>query len=300
MKKSFWEIFIPLSLSVLVLFFLFKSETGINSEAEPFFRSLNRKKSTQKVIEEISEEDIKFSELKEKIISEEGIYSLYIKNMIDYKVYEFNPEEQFYLLSLFKIPIAYIVTRDVEKGNLNWEDRIEYKREDYFNNFGTISSLGFGTEFSLQKLIELMLRESDNTAPNMIKRELGEEYLNNEFKKITGDKNADLFDEYLLTDIKKCSIQWEGIFYKKWLNDENVNLLLSFLNPTSYDESLTPYLGEDLIFYHKVGIAPGLYHNCGIIRGENKDLILCLMSKDITDESFDKVNQYVAEFVNEL
>jgi len=41
-----------------------------------------------------------------------------------------------------------------------------------------------------------------------------------------------------------------------------------------------------------------MYHNCGIIRGENKDMILCLMSKDITEESFDRVNQYVAEFIN--
>jgi len=146
--------------------------------------------------------------------------------------------------------------------------------------------------------VELMLRESDNAAPIILKRHLGEEYLNTEFKKISGYETADLFDEELLTNPKKCGYLIEGIFYKKWISDESVNLLLSYLNPTSYDEALNPYLKENLAFYHKVGFSTAMYHNCGIIRSENKDLILCLMSKEITDESFDRVNQYVAEFVN--
>ena len=70
--------------------------------------------------------------------------------------------------------------------------------------------------------------------------------------------------------------------------------------PTSYDNKINPYLEESLTFYHKVGIMEGMYHDCGIIKGEDKDLILCLMSKDITEESFNNVVNYIAEFVNEL
>lgn len=297
MKKQRWQ-FIVFLFSLLFIFIVFKKELGENSKIKNLLKELNIDFDIpeEKTPAQINEE--KFQELKNKISIEEGIYGLYIKDMLTDETYEMNSEEEFYPLSLFKIPIAYIVARDVEKGNLNWDDEIEYSYQDFFNQYGTIHSFGYGSKFDLRKVVELMLRESDNAAPNILKRHLGEDYLNTEFKKISGYETADLFDEELLTNPKKCGYLIEGIFFKKWISDESVNLLLSYLNPTSYDEALNPYLNDNLTFYHKVGFSTAMYHNCGIIRGENKDLILCLMSKEITDESFDRVNQYVAEFVN--
>jgi hypothetical protein len=145
-----------------------------------------------------------------------------------------------------------------------------------------------------------MVRESDNTAPKMLKRVIGEEYLDEEYKKITGDKSAELFDENLTSSPKKCAQTMEGIFYKNWISDESKNTLLSFMYPTSYDTTILPNLEEGLTFYHKVGIGEAKYHNCGIVKGEDRDFILCLMSRDITDDSFGNVSRYVAEFINEL
>ncbi len=284
--------------SILLLAIVFKNELGKNSKIKNLLNELNINLNFSKEDTNSVTNEGKFQELKSKIEREEGIYGLYIKDMLNGKTYEIDTEEEFYPLSLFKIPIAYIVARDIERGELKWDDTVVYRNEDFFNQYGTIHSFGYGSEFKLQKVVELMLRESDNAAPNILKRHLGEDYLNTEFKKISGYETADLFDEELLTNPIKCGYLIEGIFYKKWISDESVNLLLSYLNPTSYDEALNPYLNDNLTFYHKVGFSTAMYHNCGIIRGENKDLILCLMSKEITDESFDRVNQYVAEFVN--
>ncbi len=284
--------------SLLFVLIIFKSELGTASPIKNLLKELNIHIGNSEEEATVSVSDKNFNNLKNKISSEEGIYGLFVKDMLNGKVYEMNVEEEFYPLSLSKLPIAYIVTRDVERGELKWDDTVVYRNEDFFNQYGTIHSFGYGSEFELNKVVELMLRESDNAAPNILKRHLGEEYLNTDFKKISGYETADLFDEELLTNPIKCGYLIEGIFYKKWISDESVNLLLSYLNPTSYDEALNPYLNDNLTFYHKVGFSTAMYHNCGIIRGENKDLILCLMSKEITDESFDRVNQYVAEFVN--
>ena len=285
-------------VSLLFLAIIVKSELGNNSQIKNLLSELNINLNFSNKDPNPVTNDDKFQELKNKISNEEGVYGLYIKDILNGKTYKMNVEEEFYPLSLLKLPIAYIVARDVEKGDLKWDEMLEYKYEDYFNQFGTINSFGFGSTFELKKIVELMLRESDNAAPNMLRRHLGVDYLNEEFKKISGDSTIDLFDEELVTNPEKCAFIIEGIFYKKWLSDESVNLLLGYLNPTSYDEALNPYLNDNLTFYHKVGFSTAMYHNCGIIRGENKDLILCLMSKEITDESFDRVNQYVAEFVN--
>ena len=297
MKKQTWQIIVFIS-SILFITIVFKNELGNNSQIKNLLHNINFDFDLpqEKDITQINNE--RFEELKNKVSYEEGVYGIYIKDMIGGTVFEMNANEEFYPLSLFKLPIAYIVTRDVERGELKWDDTLIYKPGDFFNQYGTIHSFGFGSKYELKKVVELMLRESDNAAPIILKRHLGEEYLNTEFKKISGYETADLFDEELLTNPKKCGYLIEGIFYKKWISDESVNLLLSYLNPTSYDEAINPYLNDNLTFYHKVGFSTAMYHNCGIIRGENKDLILCLMSKEITDESFDRVNQYVAEFVN--
>lgn len=304
MKRIKWAVIIPFLLSLMVVFFLFKKETELPEEpTDPIFR-INRRETdtdqTDDVVVEKSPQDIEFESLITNIMAETGTYGLYIKDVNLNKEYEYNSNEQFYPLSLFKLPLAYIVVRDVEKGDLAWEDTLEYKREDYYDGFGTIGASGVGSEFRLDKLVELMIRESDNTAPKMLKRILGEEYLNEEYKKVTGDKSVELFDENLTTSPKKCSQTTEGIFYKDWISDESKNFLLSFMYPTSYDKTISPVLNEGLTFYHKVGIAEGMYHNCGIIRGENKDLILCLMSQGITENGFDNVSRYTAEFINGL
>ena len=297
MKKQNIIILVFIS-SLFFLAVVFKSELGKNSPIKNLLKELNIDLSFSKEDTNSLTNEDKFQYLKSKIENEEGIYGLYIKDMLNGKTHEMNVEKEFYPLSLFKLPIAYIVARDAERGELKWDDTVEYKPEDYFNQFGTIHSFGYGSEFELKKVVELMLRESDNAAPNMLKRHLGEEYLNTEFKKISGYETADLFDEELLTTPQKCGYLIECIFYKKWISDESVSLLLSYLNPTSYDETLNPYLNKNLTFYHKVGFSTAMYHNCGIIKGEGKDFIFCLMSKDITGESFDRVNQYVAEFIN--
>ena len=241
-----------------------------------------------------------FSDLVSVIRNSEGTFGLYIKDLSLNTEYEFNENEDFYPLSLYKVPVSYIVVKDIEKGKLNWEDEITYTRSDYYDQYGTIASSGFGSKYTVDKIVELMLRESDNTAFKMIENLLGKEYLNSEFKKITENENADLFNEEEVTTPKTFAFIIENIFFKTSMQDQNREKLLSYMYPTAYDEALNPYLRENLVFYHKVGISEGMYHNCGIVRSEEKNIILCLMSKNFTEESFNQVNRNVAEFISSL
>lgn len=241
-----------------------------------------------------------FSDLKSTISRSQGVFGLYIKDVGSNKVYEINSNETYYPLSLYKLPIAYIVARDVQNGDLSWDDELSYTRADYFNQFGTIASYGFGSEFSLEKVVELMLRESDNVAPKMIARYLGEDYINSEYRKMTGNKKADLFDEDSFISPKSFSLLIENIFLKEWLDDQTKDKILSFLYPTSYDLTITPYLDESLTYYHKVGISENMYHDCGLVKSDSDSLIVCLMSKDTSEESLDEVSKKTADFINSL
>lgn len=292
LRKFIFSIIILTTLLVIILLFINELKSG-SDDTQPSNTSTENDANLNSV--KLNKE---FSDLVSVIQNSEGTFGLYIKDLSLNTEYKFNENEEFYPLSLYKIPISYIVVKDVEKGKLNWEDEIIYTRSDYYDQYGTIALSGFGSKYTIDKLIELMLRESDNTALKMIENLLGKEYLNSEFKKITENENADLFNEEEVTTPKAFAYIIENIFFKVSMQDQNREKLLSYMYPTAYDEALNPYLRENLVFYHKVGISEGMYHNCGIVRNEEKNIILCLMSKDFTEESFNRVNQYVAEFIN--
>jgi len=285
------------SLSLIVL--LIVNETASKGEKVSPLRIFNRNKNIETPIVEDSN-DKKFSDLKSFIEKSEGTFGLYIKDINTNKEYEINSDLKFYPLSLYKVPISYILVRDIEKGDISWDDTLTYTQSDYYDQYGTIASSGFGSEYSLETVIELMLRESDNAAFKMISNLLGEEYLNSEFRKMTGNKKINLFDEYSETSPRECSLLIENIFFKKWLENENVEKILSFMYPTSYDNTLSLYFDEELTYHHKVGIFENIYHDCGIVRGESTNIIVCLMSKDSTEESLDSVSKKTAEFINDL
>ena len=60
-------------------------------------------------------------------------------------------------------------------GRLDLEERIPYLREDYETGTGVIVGYRFGTAFTLRKLAELAIVESDNAAANMLLRRLGKQ-----------------------------------------------------------------------------------------------------------------------------
>ena len=298
MKRALSISWISILASLLVISLLILNETTPKIDNLSPLRIFSKNRGTTPIIED--SQNRRFSDLESLIQNSKGTFGLYIKDIDNNIEYEINSSSKFYPLSLYKVPISYIIVRDIENEDISWEDTLTYTQSDYYDQYGTIASSGFGSEYSLDKVIELMLRESDNTAFKMISNLLGEAYLNSEFRKMTGNKKIDLFDEYSETSPIECSVLMENIFFKGWLEDENVEKILSFMYPTSYDNTLSLYFDEELTYYHKVGIYESMYHDCGVVRGESKNIIVCLMSKDSTEESLNFVSKKTAEFINEL
>ncbi len=298
MRKGKDVLIIAIISSLISLILILINEIK-NSPGDGFFNNILKSKSSPNTVVTQSENK-EFSDLTRLIEEQEGIFGLYIKDMSSNKTYEYNTDENFYPLSLYKIPVSYLVARDVDKGDISWEDEITYTKDDYFDQYGTVASSGFGSQYKLEKIVELMLRESDNSAYKMIKNSLGEDYLDDEFKKITGNKNRQLFDEEELISPKEFSLLFENIFFKNWLNDQSKEKLLSYMYPTSYDNTISLYLKDDLTFYHKVGLAGSQYHDCGLVKNDTKNIIVCLMTGETTEESLDFVSNKTAEFINNL
>lgn len=74
------------------------------------------------------------------------------------------------------------------------------------------------------------------------------------------------------------------------------------MKKTNYDDRIYSGLNAGLVFSHKAGNWPNdlSWHDCGIVIGDKKDIVVCLMSSNAKFVDFLLVAQKVGEFVTSL
>ncbi len=93
--------------------------------------------------------------------------------------------------SLVKIPIMASCFYAVKEGRIRLEETLKLKAGQRALGSGCLKDAPAGAEFSISKLIEYMITQSDNTAANMLIDRIGIDCLNGYFKKL-GQKNTNI------------------------------------------------------------------------------------------------------------
>lgn len=87
-----------------------------------------------------------------------------------------NSKERFAMQSVYKLPIAMAVMKQVEDGKLGWEQVVEVTRADFVSP-GQRSPLRDqnpkGTKVTVEELVRLAISESDGTASDVLMRLAG-------------------------------------------------------------------------------------------------------------------------------
>ena len=104
-----------------------------------------------------------------------GVYAL---RLSDGTEMSYDADRSWYLSSTTKVPVAIAVLQKVEAGQLRLEQELTLQTSDYVDGAGSLLWAEPGTRYSLQDLVEKMLRHSDSTATDMLIRLVGEDELN--------------------------------------------------------------------------------------------------------------------------
>lgn len=104
--------------------------------------------------------------LVEYIKSQKNIVGLYFEYLPSGVSIGINDKEEFNIVSLSKVPLVMSVLRKVEKGKMSLDDIIVIKKENLNSEFGSLWKRGEGAKVSVKELVEICLKESDNTAYN--------------------------------------------------------------------------------------------------------------------------------------
>lgn len=95
-----------------------------------------------------------------------------------------NATRDWYLSSTVKVPVAVVLLRKVERGEISLDQEVTLKSSDWVDGMGPLLIAKPGTSFKVSYLLEAMLRDSDSTATDLLIRLIGENNLNKEIAKM--------------------------------------------------------------------------------------------------------------------
>lgn len=177
-----------------------------------------------------------------------------------------NGERQFPMQSVYKFPIAMAVLARVDQGKLKLDQKIRVEASDVLQGSRILDLKSQGMEFSLAQLLKYMVSESDNTASDVLLKQVGEprivtEYLRgigvndivvaNTEKELAQD-TALQYRNYATPDA--AVVLWRAFVEGKGLSKSSQALLLQLMTETTTGpKRIKGLLPEGTVVAHKTG-----------------------------------------------
>jgi len=282
-------------IAILTLFFctsvvLYLADNSNGYSREQKYEELNLKVLSQTALAT----NVSLKNLQDYLKSRKGTYSFVILNLDTNETYTYNEKQPYYAASLYKIPIAIAALKEVEKGNLSMNSLYSYYPQDFADGTGILVQNKFGTNFTLEKLLNTLIKDSDNVSQNILLRTLPNNSIKEAFSIVS--QNNYLNDN--IATAEEINNYFKVIYDGNYLNNEDKAYLLDLLSNTSFDDRINRYLNPGITFSHKVGSWPGNYHDCGLAFTKSSTYTLCLMSGNADYAEFIDVSKRIASFFN--
>ena len=218
--------------------------------------------------------------------------------------------------SLAKIPLMAACFLAADQGKIKLDRNIALKSSDKLTGSGVLKDMPAGTTFSAERLIGLMIYDSDNTATNIVTNLVGIDYLNNTFKSF-GLKNTDLsrkiadyqsrdngIENY--TTAEDMALLLEKI-YRRSLGNKNVSdQCIRMLKLTRMNDRIPKYLSAEITVAHKTGLERDVCHDAGIVFTRKGDFIVVVLTKHansnsaLSKEFIARVSLYAYKYFEQL
>jgi beta-lactamase class A len=212
--------------------------------------------------------------------------AVYYRDLNNGPVIGINPDEPFLPASLLKVPVmmAYLSWSEREPSIL--EKKLLYekpKNAPYENQTPPPVQLESGKQYSVKKLIEHMIKYSDNEALIILFKELPLKE-HQELYKLLGVDSAVISDPTAALSARKYSVFFRILFNSSFLSRTNSEYALNLLSESVFKEGLRAGVPSEVLLAHKFGerkIGNDLqqFHDCGIVYYPGHPYMLCIMTR---------------------
>ena len=234
-----------------------------------------------------------WNSLKQLLARETSVYNgsagVVIKDLKMGWEFSHNKEVCFPSASLVKLPIMAAVYNAAQEGKINLKDTLVLKTSYKAPGSGELKNKPFGSTYSVEELVELMITQSDNTAANMLINLLGFDYLNSYFKQL-GLENTNLSRKMMDFKYRKQGVEnyttpadiarlLEMIYRGRLMNREVSQACLEVLAGQKIKDRIPARLPPEALVAHKTGLERNVCHDAGIVFTEKGDFLICVLTK---------------------
>ncbi len=200
--------------------------------------------------------------------------------------------------SLIKFPLVCAVFKAQLEGKIDLSQEYILKRKDITGGSGILKSVKLPFKISYQKLSELAITKSDNTAANILVKKIGFDFIN-EYCKKWGLKNSKISSLILASKDKENLISAEDIshllyliYYKKILTPKICEKILHLLLNQKINDRIPKRLPKTVIVAHKTGLEKGTLHDAGIVFLPQRAYIICILTEK--NKNYKKAKNFIA------
>lgn len=240
--------------------------------------------------------DTEIQTLIQTIIGQNGLnennFGFFYYNVNQNIGYEYNENQYFQGASTIKVPVSMLYYDKINAGTMTKESTLKYTQDSYEAGAGTTAArYKIGSSVPLGFLIEQAIVNSDNTAVNIMIKNLGYSNCKKEIQKYS---NEEMPADYYTSNVITPEFEFDIITYL-YNNSNNYTELLEYMKKSSNGAYLKGQLPQYEVA-HKYGSYSGNVHDYGIIYGKetyivgiytdgiaNADDLIASIAKQIVD-----------------
>jgi beta-lactamase class A len=217
--------------------------------------------------------------------------------------------DRFYAASTTKVPLAMTILKAIEDKKLVLDQEYSLDELDLSSDFGTLYQKGPDATFSIRELLDIMLKQSDDTASVALLHILNKlgiaSPLDDVYNSMGWEFNTiGTTPDYKDITLKTLSNMFISLYNASYVSIDNSQLILDDLTKTPFDDQIVAGLPAGVRVAHKIGIADQyqVYSDCGIVYIPDRNYLLCLASQGVSQKNADafmkEVSATVFSYVN--
>lgn len=248
--------------------------------------------------------------LRQKVVQilgdEQNKYGIWVKDTDSGEVFGLNDKEIFPPASIYKVPLAILVLKDIDSGKRELKDTYPIKSKNKAYESDPMYRYPENKKVTIEEYLNKLIRESDNTAMLSIEDMLGGvEQVNERFKSEL--EISSFFRKPFECTPEEIGRVYEKIYKQKYLSPESNELLISHMKklPTRMQDRIPAGLNSKNILgvAHKIGnvtTSGGVeYADAGIVYDVKGDYVIVIVNKDINEAKARNKIPQVSEAVYE-
>jgi beta-lactamase class A len=282
-KSQVLVLIISLSINLILALILITKPTAPIEVATPPFNLTHPQFTTFEDTATSSASILHYNGLKDQLItiideqaSQSAQVSLYLQDITTGATLGINENQGFFPASLLKIPIMMAILKKVDNQEINLTNKIALTKVDLESGSGDLYLKPVGTKFTINEYLSHMIKSSDNTAKNVLRRQLTTAELNAPFAHV-GIPNPYLSTNQSVTP-RNYTRLFKSLYHSTYLSPQLSEKALNFATDTLTENLLAAEVPSEIQVAHKYGSQEGrTLSDCGIIYNPSNPYLLCIM-----------------------